>query len=224
MTPRRAVIFDFDLTLVDSRPAFWDCHRFAAAALGLPPLEEAAVYRSIGTPLVRVLPALYGPAGAARAEEYIRVYQARADEVMTSLTSLIPGAAEAVRALAKAGLRLAIVSQKLRYRVEEVLRRERLLHLFAAVLGAEDVEEFKPDPRGILLALARLGTGPDSALYVGDTTIDAEAARAAGLPFVAVLTGITAREEFDPFAPAGVLASVRELPAFLGLGTPRRRH
>lgn len=224
MKPRRAVIFDFDLTLVDSRPAFLDCHRFAAAALGLPPPQEADVYRSIGTPLVRVVPALYGPAGKARAEEYIRVYQARADEVMTGLTSLIPGAAEAVWALAEAGLRLAIVSQKLRYRLEEVLRRERLLHLFAVVLGAEDVEEFKPDPRGILLALERLGAGSDSALYVGDTTIDAEAARAAGLPFVAVLTGVTGREEFDRFAPAGVLASVRELPIFLGLGGPQRRH
>ena len=70
---------------------------------------------------------------------------------MTSLTTMLPGAADALEALQDAGLRLAIVSQKLRYRVEDVLRREGLLECFLTILGGEDVPAFKPDPRGILM-------------------------------------------------------------------------
>jgi len=217
VTAYRAVVFDFDLTLVESRPAFEDCHRFAARALGLPEPAPEAIARTIGTPLVRVVPWLYGAAGAAVVEEYVRVYQARADEMMAGLTTLIPGAAEAVRALDRAGLRLGIVSQKLRYRVEEVLEREGLLSSFAVVLGAEDVDEFKPDPGGLLRAVERLGATPDASLFVGDTAIDAETAARAGVAFVALLSGVTARQEFAAYPPLAFLDSVRDLPAYLGL-------
>ena len=70
------------------------------------------------------------------------------------------------------------------------------------MLGGEDVPAFKPDPRGLLLALERLAVAPADAIYVGDTTIDAEAAANAGLRFVAVLTGPTTRADFAPYRPS----------------------
>jgi phosphoglycolate phosphatase len=213
----RAVIFDFDLTLADSSPAFDACHRHAAAQFGLEPPTLDAIRRSIGTPLPIAVPRLYGPAIEGRVEAYIDIYQAHADEVMSGLTIMLPGAAETLHQLNQASLRLAIVSQKLRYRVEEVLQREALLECFAAVLGAEDVPAFKPDPSGLLLALERLGVGKDDAIYVGDTTIDADAAANAGLRFVGVLTGSTSREDFISHASVALLDSVIELPALLSL-------
>ena len=63
----------------------------------------------------------------------------------------------------------------------------------------------------------RLGVEADDAIYVGDTTIDAEAAANAGLRFVGVLSGVTTREQFAPFESIGLLDSVGELPDFLGL-------
>jgi len=213
----RAVIFDFDLTLADSTPAFDACHRFAAARLNLAPPSLDAIRRSIGTPLPIAVPRLYGPQLEGRVDAYIEVYQARADEVMSGLTVMIPGAAEILRKLHDASLPLAIVSQKLRYRVEEVLIREGLLDCFASVLGAEEVPAFKPEPGGLLLALDRLGVARDDAIYVGDTTIDADAASNAGLRFVGVLTGSTTRSDFAPHASDALLDSVAELPDLLGL-------
>ena len=136
---------------------------------------------------------------------------------MTPLTVMLPGASESVHRLREAGLPLAIVSQKLRYRVEQVLDREAIRDCFAAVLGAEDVPAFKPDPRGLLLALERLAVAAYDALYVGDTTIDAKAAANAGLRFVGVLTGPTTRADFAPYAPVALLGSVADLPAVLSL-------
>ncbi|HEY7467500.1 MAG TPA: HAD-IA family hydrolase [Dehalococcoidia bacterium] len=215
ITGVRALIFDFDLTLADSSPGFDDCHRFAAGRLGLALPDHESVRRTIGTQLPLAVPLLYGAAIDGRLDEYVRLYQARADEVMTGLTVMLPGASDAVHRLHNAGLPLAIVSQKLRYRVEDVLRREALLDCFAAVLGAEDVPAFKPDPSGLLLALQRLDVPVPDALYVGDTTIDAEAAANAGLRFVAVLTGPTTAADFAPHHPLSVLDSVVDLPALL---------
>ena len=215
-TPR-VVIFDFDLTLVDSSPGFEASHRYAAERLGLKTPTLDAVRRTIGTPLPLAVPMLYGAAIDGRLEEYIEVYQARADEVMGPLTVLLPGASETLHRLSGASIPLAIVSQKLRYRVEEVLQREGLLDRFAVVLGAEDVTAFKPDPSGLLLALERLAVPAEDAIYVGDTTIDAAAAANASVRFVAVLTGPTTRDDFATCATAAVLDSVAGLPDVLGV-------
>jgi len=217
LTTPRAVIFDFDLTLADSSPGFEACHRHAAERLGLTPPTFDAVRRSIGTPPHLAVPMLYGPAVEGRVDEYLDIYQPHADEVMGPLTVVLPGSREVIGALNAAAIPMAIVSQKLRYRVEEVLQREGLLDAFACVLGGEDVPAFKPDPSGLLLALERLGIPASDAIYVGDTTIDAEAAANAGLRFVAVLTGPTTRDDFASHTSAAILDTVAGLPGLIGL-------
>jgi phosphoglycolate phosphatase len=212
----RAVVFDFDLTLADSRLGFIASHDFASRRVGLPQPAHEAVEQTIGTPLHIAVPRLHGDAVLPVLDEYLRTYQARADEVMTSLTIMLPGAVDAVRRLHAAGIRLAIVSQKLRYRVEDVLRREHLLHLFVAVLGGEDLPDFKPDPRGLLLALEKLRTSPAASLYAGDTVIDAETSRRAGVRFVALLTGSTSGEALEEHRPVAVLPSAAALADLLG--------
>ncbi len=213
----RAIVFDFDLTLADSSRGFIECHNFAAERFGLTPPTPEAIAASIGTPLDLVFPRFYGQDNLALAEGYVAAYQEHADEVMTGLTVMLPGAPKAIRKLGGAGYKLGIVSQKLRYRVEDVLNRESLFECFGVVLGGDDIPAFKPDPRGLLMAVESLGATVSRAIYVGDTTIDAEAARRAELPFIAVLTGATAREAFTSYAPLQTLASVAELPSFLGL-------
>lgn len=210
-----AVIFDFDLTLVDSRPGFVAGHRYAAEQLQVPAPTPEAIARAIGTPLELVVPRMFPLMSEERAAEYIRHYRLKADETMVDLTEVLPGARETIACLEENGLRLAIVSQKLRRLVDPVLRREGWE--IDVVLGGEDVPAFKPDPGGLLLALDRLGLAPDDAIYVGDTTIDADAADNAGLRFVGVLTGPTTRGEMEQHASLALLDSVGKLPEFLGL-------
>jgi phosphoglycolate phosphatase len=216
ITPR-AIVFDFDLTLADSRPGFVVSHHFAAAELGLPAPDRLAIAGTIGIPIERAVPALYPGLDEDLLRDYIRLYRNRADQVMVDLTSMLSGAVETVRALDEAGIALAIVSQKLRHLVEGVLQREAILDYFKVVLGGQDVPEYKPDPRGLLLGIERLEVPPGDALYVGDTTIDAETARQAGVPFLGVLTGVTSREEFASYPSEAVLDSVKDLPSILGI-------
>jgi phosphoglycolate phosphatase len=211
----QAVVFDFDLTLVDSRAGIAACHAYAMRELQLPGADRLVPVATsmIGLPAHLVFERLFP--GRDQGDEYFRLYQVRADEIMTASTSLLPGARQTIQVLRERQIRLGIVSTKLRMRVEEFLRREALLTSFQTVIGPEDVPTFKPEPEGLLLALERLEAAPAEALYVGDTLIDAETAQRAGVPFVAVLSGFVKREEFAGFPVEEFLPSVAGLPPLL---------
>jgi len=215
VTAPQAIVFDFDLTLVDSLTGFVESHATASRALGLPPPTLEAIGPTLGTPLPVVFLRLHGEDNAHLVEEYLRAYHQRADEVMTVFTHWLDGVPESLETLHARGIKLGIVSQKLRYRVEDVLNRDGVSHLFGAVIGGDDVEALKPDPGGLLLAVERLGATPRTSLYVGDTTIDAETARRANVDFIAVVSGFTGRDAFREYESIAVLNSVTELPSFL---------
>lgn len=213
-----AIVFDFDLTLADAVPAFVACHVFASEKLGLPRPTQEIVTAIIGIPLpisIRtVQPSL--TLDDELAAEYLRLYQAHADEIMVELTHFYPGVIDALRSMHHAGIKLGIVSQKLRYRIDPVLERDGVHLLFDAVLGAEDVPAFKPDPRGVQLVFERLEAG-DEGYFCGDTVVDGETARNVGCPFVAVLSGVTSADAFAPYEPLVILNSVADLPGYLGI-------
>ena len=148
-------------------------------------------------------------------EAFARLFVERADRVMADKTGLLPGVRETVARLRGRGLALGIVSTKYRYRIEGILRREGLLAPFAAIVGGEDVTAHKPDPEGLRLAMERLGAGPEETLYVGDSVTDAEAARRAGVSFVAVLSGTTPREAFLGYPVCAMIQSLTNLPEWI---------
>lgn len=208
----RAVVFDFDYTLADSSRGVVECVCFAFDRLGLPTVPAAAIFRTIGLSLTDTFLELAGPQHAALADEFIRLFTERADEVMAERTVILGAVPAVIRQLGVWGLVLGIVSTKFRRRIERVLEREGLLDSFATIVGGEDVEDHKPVPDGLNMALERLGSPPASALYVGDSVIDAETAKQAGVPFVAVLTGVTQLASFAAYAPCAVVGSLAELP------------
>ena len=207
----RAVIFDFDFTLVDSSRGFIACHDFACRELSLPEVAPQASMAMMGTPLAEAFRLLFPEEHHPLTNEYVRLWQLRADEVMTDLTETYPDAHPTITELREQGLGLGIVSQKLRRRIEAVLERDGMAVCFDAVVGGEDITAFKPDPEGLLKAAQRLGVRPAEAIYVGDTVIDAQAAANAGLPFVAVVSGVTPAEAFEQFNALAVLPGIAGL-------------
>ncbi len=208
----RAIVFDFDYTLVDATPGFVECHNAAARRLGLRIPELESIRRSIGLGLDGAVRFLHPALAPTDVQRYVEIYQSRADEVMVEQTSVIPGVSEALVVLNERGIRMAVVSHKLRRRVEDTLERRDLMELFDVVVGPEDVTRLKPDPEGTMAALAKLGASTADALYVGDTTIDGETARNAGVRFVGVVSGATTAGELASGRPALILSSVADLP------------
>ena len=214
----RAVLFDFDYTLADSSEAIVDCFNFALRELGLLPAPPPLIRRTIGLTLEDSLAAVAGEPWRRHAGEFRRHWRKRSDQVMVARTRLLDGAPAAVETLHDGGLRLGVVSTKYRCRIEEVLDRELLRHRFDLILGGDDVMRHKPDPEGLLLALERLNLSASQAIYVGDSVVDAEAAVAAAVRFVGVLTGVTREAELARWKPLRILPSLAELPPLLGRG------
>ena len=214
-TNLQAVIFDFDYTLADSSQGAIDCINFALDQMGLAPVSDEAACRTIGLSLHETFLTLGDHHEPARCDEFYRLFVERADKTMSNLTVLYHSVPAMVETLRSNGLKLAIVSTKYRRRINQVLTREALLHGFDVVIGGEDVKQHKPHPQGLFEALERLETSPESVMYVGDSVVDAELAKRAGVPLVVVLSGTTPRAHFDLYEPVAVLEDVSHLPQLL---------
>jgi phosphoglycolate phosphatase len=148
-------------------------------------------------------------------DEFVRLFVERADEVMLSYIVLFDTVKPTIGKLLDGGLTLIIVSTKYRRRIEAVVEREGLSHAFKVIVGGEDVAAHKPDPTGLRMALDKLGITSSSCVYVGDSIVDAETAKRAGMPFVAVLSGVTPEDAFTDFKPLAVINNLAELPSLL---------
>jgi phosphoglycolate phosphatase len=154
------------------------------------------------------------PQNAAR---FTRRFHLRADLVMDGLTVIYEYVPPMLAVLRSCNIRVGVVSTKLHYRIRNILQRNNLADFFEVIVGADDVAKSKPDSEGLLLALKTLGVTSSSALYVGDHVVDAEAAQAAGVFFVAVLSGRHQRNQFDQVPHLAILENVQQIPAFLRL-------
>lgn len=210
-----AILFDFDYTLADSSVGVVDCMGYALRHLGLPPAPEEQIRRTIGLSMPETLRQLAGDGHDDKADEFLRLFVERADQVMVDRTVVFGEVGQALPILQQRGVRLGIVSTKFRHRIRTILQRDDLLDLFDVIVGGEDVAVPKPDPCGLLEAMERLGVSQGNTLYVGDSTTDAETARRAGTPFAAVLTGVTPAEAFHPYPLLGLFADLTALQTWL---------
>lgn len=207
----RAVFFDFDFTLADSSEGVVVCVNHSLSRMGLPEAPADAIRRTIGLDLTTVVGILAGEEWRPRAEEFLEHFLKKADEVMVASTVFLPGAARVLRTLRGAGYRLGVVSTKYRRRVEEALERDGLRALVDVVVGSDDVPRPKPAPDGLLRAAGALGLATGDCVFVGDSEVDAKAARDAGMGFVAVLTGTTPAGKFARYPARAVLADVGDI-------------
>ena len=192
--PFDLVVFDLDGTLADTAPDLAAALNHALERLGRPGLDPASVGHLVGhgaRALQRKGLAARGDADEALVDEgfphFIDHYAAN----VCVGTKAFPGVEAALDALQARGVRTAVCTSKV----------ERLTHLlldalgwsarFDAVVGGDTLPVRKPDPAPLHEAIARAGGG--RAIFVGDSITDADTARAAGIPFVAVSFGFSDR-------------------------------
>lgn len=213
----KAVLFDLDGTLIDSAEDLCAALNRMLAEEGLRPLALAEVVPMIGdgaAKLVeRALAAAGGGSSAGALPELTRRFLAHYEPHAAERTRVIPGAAEALAALAAEGFALAICTNKPEQATRSILAALDLERHFAAVVGGDSVPgRPKPDPAMVLAAVDRLGVGRHEAVMVGDAPNDVLAARAAGLPVLLRRGGYTSVPAEELGADA-VFADFSELPA-----------
>lgn len=212
----RAVIFDFDYTLGDSSQGIVLSVNHALAQMGHPEKGAQEIHRTIGLSLHETFKQLTGSDDPSHAAQFTRLFHEKAESVMVASTQLYPHTPALLRDLKARGCQTAIVTTKLRRRINQILDQFSSSALIDLVVGAEDVRAEKPSPEGLLWAINHLGISPEQALYVGDSLVDAQAAQRAGVCFAAMLTGKTSREAFASYSPVIIAQDLTELHRFLG--------
>ncbi len=219
-TPGDAAVLvcDLDGTLVDSLPDLAAAVGELLEAEGRPGLSHEAVAAMVGDGVPKLIERALAATGGVPAEaglaamvaRYMPIYEAR----LTELTRPYPGAIETLKALKAAGWRLAVCTNKPEAPSRAIIAGLGFDGLFEAVSGGDSLAVKKPDPGHLLGLLEVLGAAPGVAVMLGDSANDILAAKAAGLPAIAIAHGYGGTPARELGADR-VIEAFAELPAAL---------
>jgi HAD superfamily hydrolase (TIGR01509 family) len=194
----------------------------ACAAIGLAAGEHLLTFACRGVPLEDFYREATGADAhlvgeRARFERFVEAYRHHYLPACTLTTVPYPGIVELLQALRarQPRPRLAVATTKRTDTAERVVAGTGLAPLLDAVAGSDGIPH-KPDPAVLRRAAALAGVALDAAVMVGDTDRDVLAARAAGIPSIAVTWGGFSEEELVALAPDAVARRAADLLAFLG--------
>jgi pyrophosphatase PpaX len=206
------VLFDLDGTVIDSGAIILASMRHAAKeVLGADPGDEVLM-AAVGGPGLEAQMRALAP---DRVEELVTVYRAHNEPLHDEL-ACCPGMDDLLVRLKDEGHRLGIVTAKRRATVELAFNVLPIEHLFDTVVTSDDTKRHKPHPEPLLLAAERLDARRGDCAYVGDSTFDIRAAKAAGMFAIAVTWGgIHERAKLEAEEPDAIVDDPEELDGVL---------
>ena len=206
-------LFDFDYTLADSSRGIVTCFHNVLTRHGYTEVTDDDIKRTIGKTLEDSFSILTGVTDAGQLAGFKAEYRKEADTHMTVNTVLFLETKSVLTALKDSGARIGIISTKYRFRIKELLNQHFPEDFMDIIVGGEDVKAAKPSPEGLLLAIKRLHVSKAETLYIGDSTVDAETAQAAGVDFAGVTHGVTTAKELEKYPHRKIMNTLEELLA-----------
>ncbi|MCB1476743.1 MAG: phosphoglycolate phosphatase [Rhodobiaceae bacterium] len=193
---RPTIVFDLDGTLIETAPDLVATTNAVLAHFDIPPVDRAFLETAIGqgarAMITTVLEHQSIPYDDAKLEELFQDYVAYYARNISVHSRPFPGLIETLDRLEARGFAFAVCTNKLEGLSRRLLDALDLSRRFEAIVGPDTLGVAKPDPAHLLGAIRLAGGDRDSAVMVGDSAADIDAARAAGVPSVAVTFGYTA--------------------------------
>jgi len=214
VNPISAILFDLDGTLVDSLPGIAAALNAALAADGLPAHPEPAVRDFVGDGLETTIRRACPPdirGDDARNARLVDSFRAFYQDMWRGGTRVFPGISELLAGLAADGIPLAVLSNKSHAFTVEMTAEIFPTVPFKAVLGLRPGAPPKPDPSGALEVAAALRIEPEHCLIIGDSTMDIETARQAGMRSCAVTWGYHDEARLAAAGAGAIAADVASL-------------
>ena len=217
----RAVILDLDHTLIMSGIDFPEMKAKIISYLRghIPPPEEL----DSGRPTYEMTRSAVQILQKQGLSEAIPEVLDEINRIMTdtemkyvSKARLIEGAADSLKRLRDAEMKVGILTRSCRKYTDEVLKATGLSALVDEVAARDDCTNPKPDPTQVYQLMQKMNVKPDETIMVGDHPVDSLCARNSGVRFVGVLTGSWGAEQIAQLGST-VIPSVRELPNLLGV-------
>ncbi len=213
------IVFDLDGTLVDTAPDLCAALNHALVSAGGAPLALEAVRHMVGAGaralIERGIAAHGGRLARLDREEMLAAFLRYYEAHIADRSRPFPGAGALLERLGAAGLSLGVCTNKPQALALALLDALDLRRHFAAVVGADAAPEKKPHPAHLRAVFERLG-GDGPAVMIGDSETDVAAARAFGIPVIAVDYGYSA----IPPSELGADALIADLAALEPLLRP----
>ena len=215
-----AILFDLDGTVVDTVDLILAAHAHTFREhLAGPAPPRRTVVGNMGRPLASAfgeyVVADGQPASDRIVEAMLQTYRSFQREHYERLMRPVAGMDEALTALGGRGYALGVVTSKVEWMARLTLARYDLERFFPIGVFHDDTARHKPEPDPLLEAARRGGFDPSHAVYVGDSTHDMRAGRAAGMRTIAALWGPFEREDLEREHPDELAATPSDLLTLL---------
>lgn len=215
------LIFDLDGTLIDSKLDLVEAVNAARAHLGLPPAENERVYSYVGNGAPTLIRRALGPsAGEEDVQRALDFFLAYYREHLLDHTKPYPGVPEALDRLRQQGVQMAVLTNKPARISQASVDGLGLGRYFRRVYGGNSFEQKKPHPIGIETLLADCGVPRHRAMMVGDSAVDVQTARNAGIKACGVTYGFQP-ETFADDPPDLLVNTLAELVEIVTAGRQR---
>jgi phosphoglycolate phosphatase len=213
----KALIFDLDGTLIDSKLDLVNSVNIMLRQIGRLALPADTVASYVGHGAPKLVASALGPeATEQERREALLIFLAHYEKHALDETRPYPGAAEALQALE--GRALAVLTNKPLALTLQILQGLDLAKYFEKIYGGDSFEKKKPDPAGAQKIMQELRSAPQQSMMVGDSDVDVQTARNAGMLAAAVTFGFG---QYNPTAnPADIYVhQMSELPSLLQNGS-----
>ncbi|GLI09353.1 pyrophosphatase PpaX [Paenibacillus tyrfis] len=210
----QTVLFDLDGTIVDTNELIIQSFLHTFEGITAEPVTREHIVPNMGRPLIEQMIFF---SGREQVDDLVQKYRAFNIAHHDELVREFPYVRETVAKLHAAGVKLGVVTSKIRQTTEMGLKLMGLYDYFGTIVTVDDVEKAKPDPEGIHKAVRELGGDLSSALMVGDSHYDIEAAHNAGIPSVAVAWSLKGTEYLKQYNPTHIIQDMRDIVPIVGI-------
>lgn len=209
MRKLKGLLFDNDGTIVDTHDLILASMQHATRDVLGREIPDEQLMAQVGIPLADQMDAFTPDPDEQR--RLLETYRAFNHERHDDSIALFEGEEEALARIAASGLRMGVVTSKMRWLCQRGLDVLGIAPYFEFVLGADDTPAHKPLPDPILAGCFALGLAPHECAYVGDAIFDIQAANAAGCTSIAVTWGMGSPEALAAVEPDITVATWAEL-------------
>ena len=215
LTNIKAAIIDLDGTMLDTAADFHVAVNRMRAELGLTPLSQETIVNFVGKGtenlIRRVLAVDYPEDEAAQYfQQALDAYTEHYLAINGDYSALYPGVLEGLQSMREKGLRLACVTNKPLAFAVPLLEKMGLSGFFEIVYGGDSFPRKKPDPMPLLQVCEDFGLAPAQVVAIGDSSNDAQAARAAGCRVLNVPYGYNHGESIHDVDSDGIVSTLVE--------------
>ncbi len=211
----KGVLFDMDGTVLDTLDDLTDAVNHSLSVFSFPQVDRTLVRQSLGNGAAHLIdccvPATCGP---ARKKELLDYYKPWYDAHCSIRTQPYPGIVSMMQELRASGYRLAIISNKPDPAVQ-ALSETFFRGLLEISVGESETVRRKPNPDAVLEAARQLGLDRRDCVYVGDSEVDLQTARNAGMDCIVVSWGFRDESQLLEAGADCIVHSAEELKQIL---------